>query len=165
MKKPTIFLCVSFYVTDLNSKNCIHLDSFLYGPDEEERLVRNIFRIRSCVSTDMFYINSCVSSSLFRIQIRKGLFFPESDLDRSKNPDPYTSKKKLCITFSTITSILCGQVPPKPIHEHYLDPISFLKQKPDGSRSGFLNCSVAESKVFNCGSTSGSSPILSLNIC
>ncbi len=29
--------------SDLSSKNCFHLDSFLYGPDEEERLVRNIF--------------------------------------------------------------------------------------------------------------------------
>jgi hypothetical protein len=52
IKKNYLKFC---FPLDLNNKNCFHLDSFLYGPDEEERLVR--YGIISIIQTTVAFPN------------------------------------------------------------------------------------------------------------
>ena len=54
-----------------------------------------------------------------------------------------TSRKKLYFIFSTLNTVLFGQVTPKPNQKHHLDPIGLLM---DGSGSGFLKSGSGSAK-------------------
>ena len=54
-----------------------------------------------------------------------------------------TSRKKLYFIFSTLITVLFGQVTPKPNQKHHLDPIGLLM---DGSGSGFLKSRSGSAK-------------------
>ena len=82
-------------------------------------------------------LSCCVSDPGF-FQDPDWIFFSESGSGSAENPDPKkrpktvsTSKKLAYFIFSTLNTVLFGQVPPNPNKKHHLDLI--------GSKKWFVN--------------------------